>query len=352
MANAVGIVGYGSYIPRYRLKVEDIAKANRADGKAIISSLGVYEKSVPNYNEDTITIATEAARNAVEYAGIDPKEIGAIYVGSESHPYAVKPSAVTVGEAIGAAPWFTAADLEFACKAGTAGIQACIGLVAADIIKYGMSIGADTAQSKPGDALEYTASAGGAAYIIGRSEPIAVFEKNLTVSYTTDTPDFWRRERSRYPEHGGRFTGSEAYFKHVINAARRMMELLGRKPEDYDYLVLHMPNCKFPLRASKILGFKLEQIRPSLEVVKNIGNTYSGSSLLGLARVLDDFAEPGDHILMVSYGSGAGSDAFSLEVTDKIEEKKGRTKRVDDYIQDKIYIDYVTYLNHTGVIIK
>jgi len=137
MVNSVGIVGYGAYIPRYRLKIEEIAKANRADGKSIMESLGVFEKSVPNYNEDAITIATEAARNAIEYAGIDPSDIGAIYVGSESHPYAVKPSAATVGEAIGASPWFTAADLEFACKAGTAGMQACIGLVAAGIIKYG-----------------------------------------------------------------------------------------------------------------------------------------------------------------------------------------------------------------------
>jgi len=215
-----------------------------------------------------------------------------------------------------------------------------------------MAIGADTAQSKPGDALEYTASAGGAAYIIGKDDPIAIFEKNLTVSYTTDTPDFWRRERMRYPQHGGRFTGSEAYFKHIINAARKMMEIVNKKPDDYDYLVLHMPNCKFPLRAAKILGFKREKIEPSLEVVRNIGNTYSGSSLLGLARVLDNYAEEGDFILLVSYGSGAGSDAFSLEVTDAIEEKRGRTKKVDDYIMDKVYVDYVTYLNNIGAIVR
>lgn len=348
----VGIVGYGPYIPRYRLRTEEIAKANKKDGKVIVKSLGVHEKSVPNYNEDTITIATEAARNALEYAGINPNKLGAIYVGSESHPYAVKPSAATVGEVIGASPWFTAADLEFACKAGTAGIQACIGLVAAGMIEYGMSIGADTAQARPGDALEYTASAGGVAYIIGNENPIAIFEKNLSVSYTTDTPDFWRRKYRKYPEHGGRFTGSEAYFKHICNAARRMMEAVDRKPEDYDYLVLHMPNYKFPFRASKILGFESEKIKPSLEVVKNIGNTYSASSLLGLARILDGFAEADDHILMVSYGSGAGSDAFSLEITDLIEEKRGKTKTTDEYMRDKTYIDYATYLNHIGAIIK
>lgn len=182
----------------------------------------VYEKAVPSLDEDTATIAVEAARNALKRAEIDPKDIGAVYVGSESHPYAVKPTATIVAEAIDATPDLTAADLEFACKAGTAGIQMCMGLVESGLIKYGLAIGADTAQGAPGDALEYTAAAGGAAYIIGKSNVIAEF--NGTYSYTTDTPDFWRREGKPYPRHGGRFTGEPAYFRHVINAAKGLME--------------------------------------------------------------------------------------------------------------------------------
>lgn len=120
----------------------------------------------------------------------------------------------------------TAADLEFACKAGTAGIQLCMGLVKSGIIKYGVAIGADTAQGAPGDALEYTAAAGGAAYIIGNDGCLA----NIidTYSYTTDTPDFYRREGSPYPKHGGRFTGEPAYFKHIISAAKGIMEKQGQ----------------------------------------------------------------------------------------------------------------------------
>lgn len=222
----VGIVGYGVYIPIYRIKTSEIARVWGDDPKAISRGLLVEEKSVPGIDEDTATISVEAARNALKMAKINPKDIGAIYVGSESHPYAVKPTATIVAEAIGSTPTLTAADLEFACKAGTAGIQLCMGLVKSGIIKYGVAIGADTAQGAPGDALEYTAAAGGAAYIIGNDGCLA----NIidTYSYTTDTPDFYRREGSPYPKHGGRFTGEPAYFKHIISAAKGIMEKQGQ----------------------------------------------------------------------------------------------------------------------------
>ena len=116
---SVGIVSYGAYIPRYRIRVEEIAKVWGANPNSIIDGLMVYEKSVPDLDEDTITIAVEAARHAINRAGIDPQEIGALYTGSESHPYAVKPSSTVVAEAIGATPNLTVADFEFACKAGT-----------------------------------------------------------------------------------------------------------------------------------------------------------------------------------------------------------------------------------------
>lgn len=336
----LGIVSYGVYIPRWRIKTEDIAKVWNQDPNRFKEGLLVEEKSVPSLDEDTITLAVEAARNALNRSPeVKAKEIGALYVGSESHPYAVKPSATVVAEAIDATPSLTAADMEFACKAGTAGVQACMGLVKAEYIKYGMSIGADTAQAQPSDALEYTAAAGAAAYIIGRDGVIAEIEG--TYSTTQDVPDFWRREGEGYPQHGGRFTGEPAYFTQVVNCTRGLMERLGTNPKDYDYVVFHQPNGKFPLRAAQILGFDKEKVMPGLIVTK-IGNTYSGASLLGLAAVLDR-AKEGDHILVTSYGSGAGSDSFSILVTSLIEEKRDLAPSVEFYINRKEYIDYALY---------
>ncbi len=335
----VGVVSYGTHIPKFRIRVEEIARIWGENAETIKGGLGVLQKSVPDFDEDTATIAVEASREALRRAKIDPKEIGAIYVGSESHPYAVKPTATIVGEALGVGNEYFAADLEFACKAGTAGIQICMGLVKAGMIEYGLAIGADTSQSRPGDALEYTAAAGGAAILIGRREVIAEIEG--TYSFTSDTPDFWRREGQPYPSHGGRFTGVPAYFRHITSAANGLMERLGLKPSDFKFAVFHQPNGKFPVRVAKMLGFGMDQIKQGL-VVSHIGNTYSGSSLLGLCAVLDE-AKPGDRILLVSFGSGAGSDAFSFVVTDRIEEFD-RSPKVWDKISKGEFIDYGLYV--------
>jgi hydroxymethylglutaryl-CoA synthase len=343
---SVGIVSYGVYIPRYRIKVEEIAKVWGANANSIIDGLMVYEKSVPDMDEDTITIAVEAARYAINRAGINPEKIEAIYTGSESHPYAVKPSSTVVAEAVGATPNLTVADFEFACKAGTAAIQTCMGMVDSDMIELGMAIGSDVSQGAPGDALEYTAAAGGVAYIIGKKNQVAKIES--TYSFTTDTPDFWRREGMPYPEHGGRFTGEPGYFKHVTSAAQGLMERMGTKPTDYDYAVFHQPNGKFPARVAKMLGFTNEQIKPGL-VVPRLGNTYSGSCMMGLAATLD-IAKPEDRIFMTSFGSGAGSDAFSFEVTDKIEEIRNGAPSVEKLLANPVYINYATYARHKGKI--
>lgn len=341
-----GIVGYGVYIPSYRIKVEEIAKVWGDDPGAISRGLVVQEKSVPAPDEDTATISVEAARYAIRRSMINPQKIGAVYIGSESHPYAVKPTATIVGEAIGAAPHLTSADLEFACKAGTAGMQICMGLVDSGIINYGLAIGADTAQGAPGDALEYTASAGGAAFVIGKDKTIADIEG--TYSYTTDTPDFYRREGKPYPRHGGRFTGEPAYFKHVISAAKGIFEKIGTDASDYDHAVFHQPNGKFYLKAAKQLGFTNEQSKTGL-LTPTIGNTYSGATPLGLAAILD-IASPGDRILAVSYGSGAGSDAFSIKVNDSIEEIRKYAPTVTEMISNKTYVDYAMYAKFKGKI--
>lgn len=344
----VGIITYGAYIPRYRIKVDEIARVWGANAAEISGGLGVFEKAVPDYDENTATFAVEAARAALARREVDVSEIKAVYVGSESHPYAVKPTAVTVGEAIGATPVMTAADYEFACKAGTAAIQTSMGLVASGMMKYAVAIGADTAQGAPGDALEYTAAAGGAAYIIGNDDPIA--EINDTCSFTSDTPDFWRREGEDYPQHGGRFSGEPGYFKHVESAAKMMMERRGTRPSDYDYAVFHQPNAKFPQKAAKTLGFTSEQIKPGL-LVPRLGNTYSGAVPLGLAAVLD-IAKPGDRIFVTSYGSGAGSDSFDITLTEAILDKIDRSKApsVESMLEKKKYLDYAVYARHKGKI--
>jgi len=343
MHEKTGIVGYGTYVPVLRITVEEIARTWRKDGAKISAGLGVKEKAVASFDEDACTMAVEAARTAIETGKIHPQKIGALYVGSESHPYAVNPTASTVCDAINAGPDLMAADLEFACKAGTAGMQACIGLVKSEMIEYGMAIGTDTAQGRPNDALEFTAGSGAAAIIIGRKEEEIIAAIEDTYSFTTDTPDFWRRQHAEFPRHAGRFTGEPAYFRHVISAAKKIMEKNSMKAEDFKYAVFHQPNAKFPSQAGKILGFKQEQLEQGM-IVPFIGNTYSAASMIGLCSVLDK-VQPKEKILVVSYGSGAGSDAFILTTTKNIQHKRAK-KKVFEQIKEKEYLTYAEYVKH------
>jgi hydroxymethylglutaryl-CoA synthase len=339
----VGIIGYGAYVPRFRLPGTEVARVWTNN----LSGSPVTEKAVAGPDEDVTTMSIEAARNALARAAIDPKALRAVWIGSESHPYAVKPTSTIVAESIGASANIQAADWEFACKAGTEAVQASIGLVGSGMGAYTLSIGMDTAQSRPGDALEYTAASGGAAFIIGSAEEAcAVYQGSY--SFVTDTPDFWRRADESYPSHGERFTGEPAYFNHTMSSASKLMEMMGTSASDYTHAVFHQPNVKFPQRAASLLGFKEEQIRTGL-LSDKIGNVYSGSCMLGLTAIMD-VAQPGDRILMVSYGSGAGSDSFDLVVTERILAVRDRAPKTTDYIARRTPIDYATYCRYRNLL--
>jgi len=342
----VGIVGYGAYIPRYRLPATEVDRVWMG-GKG---DTPIQEKSVPGPDEDVATMSVEAARNALARAGdLHVTRIRAVWVGSESHPYAVKPTSTIVAEAIGATPYTQAADWEFACKAGTEAVQAAIGFVGSGMAGYALAIGSDVAQARPSDELEYTAGAGSAAFLVGPVDgAVAVFEGSI--SYATDIPDFWRRAYQRYPSHGGRFTGQPAYFTHVGGAVERLLEALGAQPGDYDHVVFHQPNLKFPARMGKQLGFTQEQMEVGL-LVNEVGNAYAASSPLGFTAVLD-VARPGQRVLLASYGSGAGSDAMSFQITDTIAGRQRRAPLTRDYIARRVEIDYATYARYTGKLLK
>jgi len=337
----VGLCGYGAYIPRYRLPAAELAHV-WPGGR---DHLPVSEKSVPGPDEDAVTMAVEAAQNALARAQLDASALGALWVGSESHPYTVKPSGTMVAEALGAGTNVLSASFEFACKAGTEALQAAMGLVGSGMASYALAIGSDTAQGRPGDELEFTAGAGAAALVVGpAAESLVLIEGS--VSYVTDTPDFFRRPHQTYPRHGGRFTGEPGYFGHVLPAARSLMDELGYTAADYAAVVLHQPNTKFPAKAAADLGFRPEQWATGM-LVDRIGNAYAASSLLGLTAVLDQ-AHAGDRILLASFGSGAGSDALSLLVTDKLAERQPLAPSTLTYVARRRPIDYAVYARYRG----
>jgi hydroxymethylglutaryl-CoA synthase len=330
-----GIVGYGVYTSKFRIKE------------------GNMERSVPFIDEDAVTAAVEAGKTALIHSRVDQTEIGKLYVGSESNPYAVNPIASKVAQVLRLGKQegndriqsVDAIDTEFACKAATSTFKDAASLVyyPNSNTDYAMSIGADNSQAaprnEPGGELDHFVGFGAAAFIFGMNDVIAEMEG--WYSCTSDTPDFWRRDLQAYPRHGGRFTGKPAYFKHVIKSCKTLMEQLNLQTSDIDYFVPHQPNPSFPVKVARQLGFKEEQYMPSIKVSK-FGNAYSGSSPIGLAAALD-VAQPDARIVLVSYGSGAGSDAYSFITTKQILEKRPNNKFTVKHQTESEHIEYVNY---------
>jgi len=328
-----GIVGYSVYASRFRIKEDNI------------------ERSVPFVDEDAVTAAVEAGKLALIHSGVDSSLVGKVYVGSESNPYAVKPIASKVaqvlklGEEDEDVQGVDAVDTEFACKAASSMFKDAASLVnyPKSGVKYAMVIGTDNSQAAPrgcpGGELDLFVGYGGSAFIFGKYDVIAEIEG--WYSCTSDTPDFWRRDGEPFPMHGGRFTGEPAYFKHVRKATTKLMERLNLQASDVDYFITHQPNPQFPVRIAKELGFKDEQYAVSLQVNK-FGNTYSGCSPVGLAAVLD-VAKPEERILITSYGSGAGSDAYLFRTTSQLVDKRQRQKINVQFQAENPFVKYVDY---------
>lgn len=338
-----GIVSYGFYIPRYRIKVDDIADVWGKNSSHVKGSLGLTEKSIAGRDEDSLTMAYESASLALRKVDLHNNDLKVIFFGSETHPYVVNPSSTILGEFLGIDHNYLAYDTQFACKAATGALISAESLVRTEFSKYALVVASDKANAKPHGALEYTAGSGSVSLLVGDKD-IAVEMVDFS-SYSSDTPDFWRREGIRFPSHSGRFTGKPSYFQHIFQAAKNLLKKQKLEAKDFKYAVFHMPNGRFPLEIGASLGFSREQIEKSL-VVNYLGNCYSASALMGLVSVLD-VAKGGELIFLASYGSGAGSDAFIFKVTKNIDKVR---ENFSARVSVKDYINYTTYLKFTRII--
>lgn len=335
-----GIVSLGYYVPRQRIRIAEIARVWGKRSVEIERGLGVLEKAVATAAEDSLTMAYESSSMALAHV---KSKIDMLLFGTESPPYAVNPASTILGELLGVGNQYLAYDTQFACKAATGAFISALGMTEAGQVQSALIVASDKATGKPHDALEYTAASGSVSIVVGKTNCMYLVE--AWESYSSDTPDFWRREGIKYPSHGGRFTGKPSYFKHIQGSVTALLRKTGYTVDDFAYVVFHMPNGKFPVQIAKQLGFTEAQLAPSL-VVKELGNSYTASALMGLVAVTD-VVLPGQKILFASYGSGAGSDAFILNTTAEVTKRRPHFKRV---FQNKIYIDYPEYLKSMRII--
>jgi len=353
-----GIAGYGAYVPRFRLRVDDIWDVwmNQIDPPGVIKEMrGLEEKAVTRWDEDAVTMAVAAAKAGLEHARVSADDVEAMFFGSCTNPYVSKASVTGIAEALTASREIISADLQFATKSGTAAMQVCVAMLDSGRVKYALAIGSDALSRHvpPNDTLEYSAGSGAAALVMSRQNVIAEIEEMYT--YNTHTPEFFRLDGERYIKHAASEDGQYlwGYEEHVNKAVQGYFTKVGVAARDFSYLAISQPDGALPLKVGQALGFDAGQITPGL-LVSQIGDCGSASSLLSLIAVLEK-AEPGQRILVVSYGFGAGCDVISLRATDLLlRQRKQETayRSLQEMIRDKEYLSYAQHLRQERKLIQ
>ena len=300
----IGIIGWGCYVPRYRLTGEIFKTAWGGGGKV--------ERSVANYDEDAVSMGAEAALQAI--AGHDPLEVDRLYFASVSAPYLEHQNAAIVAAVADLRQDIFTTDFAGSVRSGTAALRAGFEAIKADTASRVMVTAADLRMAMPGDPLERELGDGAAALLLGRDDPVAVFKGFYSTSKVF--LDYWRRPGDPFLQSGDtKFIHDEGITKHLPEVLEDLLEATDLARKDIAAVVFHSPVLSLRRALEKALGFQPQQyLAESLQA--KLGNTGSPAIFLDLCRALSQ-AKPGDKLVMLNFGSGA--DAILLEVTEHIQ---------------------------------
>jgi len=306
----VGIKSYGAYIPYYRLERAEIAKAWGG------FAMNPGEKAVANGDEDSITMAVEAAFDCVK--GIDTKDSDGLFFASTTAPYREKQCSTLIATVLDMRNDIRTADFGDCLRAGTTAIRSAVDAVKAGTAKSIMVTTADCRLGYPYSQMEHDLGDGAAAFLIADSDLIATIDDFYSIS--DEITDVWRRDADKFVHMWeDRWVIMHGYSKNVEQAASAIMQKNGLGAKDFAKAVIYGPDPRSHQALMRRLGFEPAQIQDTL--FAQVGNTGTALAPLMLVASLEE-AKAGDRILFVSYGDGA--DAFILTVTEGIEKVRDR----------------------------
>ena len=335
----LGISGYGVAIPRLRIKREDYAKAWGS-----FSAAGVNEKAVAGFDEDMLTLATKVGMRALESVPLAPGKITRLAFASTTPPYTEKLLCGTVLAGLGASSETFCSDHTSSTRAGTEALLAGFEHLRGDPAGYALVTAADAPLASMWDPIEHGMGAGAAAFVLSGFAQFAELEGSASYASEYFGERFRPREEERTRDLNVKKFSEGSFVTNTTKAASALMKKLGRKPEDYAQVVIQQPDARAPASAAGKLGFQDPQLAAGMVSV-NLGDLGAASTPMGLAAALEA-SKAGDRILVVSYGSGAGSDALSFKVVS--DRKPAFTVSKESARKD--YIDYVQYLKLKGAI--
>jgi len=310
--DAVGIVSYGAYIPRYRLSRDEIARASSA------RSMG-GERSVANYDEDSVTMAVAAGANCLE--GVDREQIDALFFASTTPPYKEKQSATMVAMALDLSRDVRVSDFGNSLSAGASALSAAVEAVKSGAARMALVAAADCRLGKSGSSFEQNIGDGAVALLIGKKDVVATVD--CSHSHTDEFIGNWRDQDDTFIQSWEeRFVTVHGYNKNMKEAVAKLMAKCGLKPQDIARAAYYSPDQRSHMAIAGALGLdpKTQVQNPLYDKMGNTGCAYA---LMLLVSALEE-AEPGQKLLLVSYGDGAEATIFTTtENVAKIEGPKG-----------------------------
>lgn len=330
-----GICSFGGYVPRYRLQRKMIyAAMGWMDPSTIANAAG--EKAVANYDEDSITLAVAAGRDAV--IGTDLSRIDAVYYASTTMPYKERLNAGIITAALNVNDHVRAADFSGALKAGTTALISALEGVESGRLNNVVVCASDCRLGKPASAEEMIFGDAAAAFVVGNKDVIAEFKGSYSITY--DFSDHFRGEYAKYDrrweDRWVRDLGYDQFLPEAINGLLNKYKL---KITDFAKVIYDCHYAGERKKLNKLLG-----IAPTAEqnnFQAEIGLSGAAQPMVMLASALET-AKPGDKILVVSFGSGC--DALYFEATDKIGKKRAG-KGISGWLASKADLNnYTKYL--------
>ncbi|MFH1624434.1 MAG: OB-fold domain-containing protein [Pseudomonadota bacterium] len=330
----VGITSYGAYVPMYRMPLQTLAQTWGGAG-------GKGEKAVANWDEDSLTMATESSIDCLN--GMDRSLIDGFYFATTTPAYREKQNASIIAKVIDLRRDIVTADFTNSVRGGTSALRAAIDAVSAGSAKKFLVAAADCRVPAPDSSFEKLFGDGSAALLVGDKDVAVEIEGSVTVS--SEFLDIWKREEDRYVQMWEeRFVVTKGYLAHLEEIISLLFKKYKVTSKDFSKAVFYAFDKRRHAEVARKLGFdpKTQVQDPLLDTV---GHTGSAQAMMMLVAALEE-AKPGDRILFANYGDGA--DAFILKVTDqikKVRDRRGIKKNLASRMELPSYGKYLHFRN-------
>ena len=308
---SAGIVSFGAYVPMYRMSMETLAQTwGGAPGKG--------EKAVANWDEDSLTMATEAAIDCLN--GTTRDSVDGLYFATTTPPYGEKQNASIIAKVLDLRRDICTMDVTNSLRGATSAMRAALDAVNAGSAKKCLVAASDCRVAAPASQFEKLFGDGSASVLIGDSDVAVEIEGIHSIS--SEFIDIWRRGNDRHVQTWeDRFVIQHGYVAHLVEAVSGLFKKYNVGPNDFNKIVYYAYDQRRHVEIARKLGIDPKSSQLQNPLLDMIGNTGTASTMMMLVAALEE-SKPGDKILFVNYGDGV--DAFILKVTDNIERLKDR----------------------------